>query len=139
MWWSQDLNPDVLAEKSVHSPLFYTAIQYQKKKRQHYIKCQRRAKKNPCCESDSQSNLHNVTLISTPRLFENQGFKLTSEPPWPGLEFLLKNCLPHYFVGLLNRVGLGCYLSKVQFDQKVFTWKECGRLHYFLVRKNFLS
>ena len=28
---------------------------------------------------------------------------------------------------------IGCSLLKVQFDQKVFTWKECGRIHCFLV------
>lgn len=135
MQWSQDLNPDILAEKSIHHS---SMLPYNTKKR-NYITCQKRKRKNPCCESDNRAASKMFTLISTPRLFENQIFKLTSETPGPGLVFLLKDCLPDYFVGLLNRVGLGCSLSEVQFDQKVFIWKESGRLHYFLVCRNFLS
>lgn len=37
MWWSQDLNPEVLAEKSVQSLLLYTAIQYKKERNVNII------------------------------------------------------------------------------------------------------
>lgn len=37
MWWSQDLNPEVLVEKSVHSLLLYSAIQYKKERNVNII------------------------------------------------------------------------------------------------------
>lgn len=115
------MNSDILAEKSIqHS----SVLPYNTQKR-NYITCQKRKRKNPCCESDNREASKRFTLISTPRLFENYvGIQTDFWNPRPGLVFLLKDSLPDYFVALLNRVGLGCSLSQGQFDQKVCTWRK---------------
>lgn len=131
MWWSQDLNPDVLAEKSVPSTPLHCHTVQKEKKCQHSTNAQERKKRILVVQQIARAVYIIFTILSTQGHLEIRYSNWLLKPFDQDLYFSWNTA---YQITLLEfyRVGLGCSLSKGQFDQKVFTWKECGRLPCFL-------